>query len=1041
MVAPIAKDSFSPESARRIASFGKYVQLEFLGQGGMARVYKAYDPSLARNVALKFVKAEDPQLTLRLLHEARSQARIDQEHVCKIYETGEAEGKPYIAMQYISGQTLKQLKDDLSLRQKVNAIRQVADGVHSAHQAGLIHRDLKPSNIMIEQREREQTAYVMDFGLAREIQTPALTMTGLVIGTPSYMSPEQARGRADTIDFRTDIYSIGATLYEVITGRPPFQGASSTEVLMKVVGEEPVPPRKLEPSLPLDLQTIVLKCLEKNPDRRYTTARSLSDDLSRFLDGDPVLARPATWTYQTNKRIRKHPVIAGLLASAFLAVVVFAVLMGVVQWRAKEQAKLYQEFGEQVSEVTAIMRYAYLLPLHDTQAEKKQVLARLEQIRLRMQTLGSVAYGPGDYSIGRGYVALHRYQEAYDHLIRAWQEYRYRQPSVANALGFTLAMLYQEKLHEAESLYSKEQLTEKKAELEKKYRDPALQFINYGAFESEDPEYVKALIAFLEKHYEEALRQTKIAEEKTAWLYEGRVLQGHILTAMGDDQRQIGKTDSAGSFYEQAKAAYLEAAKKGQSDPQIYKGLCSLQAGLLRMQLTQTGITPEQTYREGISYCDKALQADPLDVLAYLTAAKAHLDWGYYQRTHGQSLRESAGKVIRTSQAILKMDPENPSAHLLLGNAYSSIADEEFDKQGNPIPFFDLAEKNFAAALSKGPRDHKALFAQGGNFLMKGRFELSSGKDPRKSLDSAASLLEKAVAQEPKDPSTVVQLGTVYWTKASFEMNTGLDASSSLQSAIKFFRKSTDLNPSYKNGYILTAAAFMYLADSKAERGQDPTPEIDQALVTYNKTLEADPENAYTLAGMGYAFWKKADWLHHSGKDPRRELDLARDALQKTIRFNKNLMECYSMLGEVEILAARDAIARQQQPEQLFDKSEAILRQALALNPKAFESLGSLASLFALRAEYYKTLNRSIETQLQAGIQAADRAIAVNAQLAETHVTRGKLYLMKARLLSGTDKTKAAQNADASFLQAIKVNGTIEKKYAAEIEEAKRLLK
>lgn len=1039
IASPITKDSFSPESAKHIDAFGKYVQLEFLGQGGMARVYKAYDPSLGRTVALKFVKAEDPQLTVRLLREARSQARIDQEHVCKIYETGEADGKPYIAMQYISGQTLKQLKKNLPLQQKVDLIRQVADGVHSAHKVGLIHRDLKPANIMIEQRETGPTAYVMDFGLAREIQAPTLTMTGFLIGTPSYMSPEQARGKAEAVDLRTDIYSIGATLYELITGRPPFEGTSSTEVLMKVVGQEPIPPRKLQPTLPLDLQTIVLKCLEKNPERRYTSARSLSDDLSRFLDGDPVLARPATWIYHATKRIRKHPLIVALLGAAFLAVAIFAATAGYVQWRAKEQAKLFQEFGEHVSEATAIMRYACLLPLHDTRPEKKQVMERLEQIRNRMQTLGSIAYGPGYYSIGRGYLTLHRYQDAYDHLVRAWQQHHYRKPSVANSLGLTLAMLYQEKLHEAESLYSKQQLVEQRAKLEKQYRDPALQYIQYAPSASEDPEYVKALIAFLEKRYDEALKQSEMTEREKSWLYERKLLQGHILAAIGDDQRQIGKTDVATNFYQRAKAAYLEAAKKGQSDPQVFEGLCSLQAGLLRMQMTQTAISPEPAYREGISYCDKALNADPEYVLAYLRAAKAHIDWGYYQRTHGKTLKNIAEKAIQNSRAILRMDPENASAHLLLGNAYSSIADEEFDTQRNPIPYLDLAGQSFATALSKRPQDPQMLNAMGGNVLQRGRFELSSGKDPRKTLDKAISVLEKAIAQSPKDSSPVVQLGTAYWTKARYEMDTGLNPSSSLQSAIKFFRKSTDLNPNYRNGYILTAAAYMYLADSQMDQGQEPISAIDQAIATYKKTLEIDPDNAYTLAGMGYSFWKKADWLHHLGKDPRPDMDLARDALQKTIRFNMNLMECYSMYGEVELLAARYAIAKHQKPEQFFNKSETILNQALTLNPNAYESLGTLASLYVLRAEYYATLNRSIETQIQNGIQAVDRAIALNAQLAETHATRGKLYLIKARLLSGIEKTKAAQSARISYLQAIKVNGTVEKKYAAEIEEAKRL--
>ncbi|HEY7162065.1 MAG TPA: serine/threonine-protein kinase, partial [Acidobacteriota bacterium] len=227
----------------RIAVFGRYTQLEFIGQGGMARVFKAYDPALGRTVALKFVRVDDPQMVDRLLIEARAQARVEHEHVCKIYDTGEIEHKPYICMQFIRGKMLKELENELSLKEKVRLIQQVAEGVHAAHRAGLIHRDLKPSNILVEQKESGLAAYVMDFGLAREIQAPGYTLTGVIMGTPSYMSPEQARGQTSKINAHTDIYSIGATLYDMIAGIPPFDGSAPMDILMNVIEKEATPIR------------------------------------------------------------------------------------------------------------------------------------------------------------------------------------------------------------------------------------------------------------------------------------------------------------------------------------------------------------------------------------------------------------------------------------------------------------------------------------------------------------------------------------------------------------------------------------------------------------------------------------------------------------------------------------------------------------------------------------------------------------------------------------------------------------------------------
>lgn len=208
-------------------AFGRYEQVEYVGQGGMAKVYKAYDATLRRTVALKFLLGESPELSERLLNEARAQARIEHENVCKIYEAGETDGKLYIAMQYIHGKTLRKLAPEISLEQKIRIVAQTAEAVHAAHRVGLIHRDLKPANILVERsQEGDLTPYVVDFGLARGPEAGGLTKTGTVMGSPWYMSPEQAKGNVSQLDRRSDVYSLGATLYEVLAGKPPFEAAA-----------------------------------------------------------------------------------------------------------------------------------------------------------------------------------------------------------------------------------------------------------------------------------------------------------------------------------------------------------------------------------------------------------------------------------------------------------------------------------------------------------------------------------------------------------------------------------------------------------------------------------------------------------------------------------------------------------------------------------------------------------------------------------------------------------------------------------------------
>jgi serine/threonine-protein kinase len=203
----------------------RYEVGELLGEGGMARVHRAFDKVLKRTVALKLLRSDDPLLIQRFLREARAQAKVAHEHICPIYEVGVLGGRPFIAMQLVEGETLGAAQAKMTLEQRVRVLREVAEAVDAAHQAGLIHRDLKPANILVERTESgEWKPYVLDFGIAREASAEGLTMTGQLLGTPHYMSPEQALGRAAEVDRRTDVYALGATLYELCAGGAALLG-------------------------------------------------------------------------------------------------------------------------------------------------------------------------------------------------------------------------------------------------------------------------------------------------------------------------------------------------------------------------------------------------------------------------------------------------------------------------------------------------------------------------------------------------------------------------------------------------------------------------------------------------------------------------------------------------------------------------------------------------------------------------------------------------------------------------------------------------
>ncbi|MCA1827900.1 MAG: protein kinase, partial [Myxococcales bacterium] len=312
----------TPTDTAKLPQSERYEIQSVIGSGGMGKVYKAFDRKLKRNVALKFLRGADAELERRFLQEAQAQARVDHPGVCKVYEVGRIGEEPYIAMQLIEGETLRDAARNLSVPQKLALLQDVAEAVHAAHKIGLVHRDLKPANILIEAASDGLRAFITDFGLARDTREPGESIQGALLGTPQYMAPEQAKGDHQKIDARTDIYGLGATMYEVLTGKPPFEGGTHLQTLYKMMHEDPLPPRRHAPSLPPEVEGIVLKCLEKDPQRRYETARSLANDIGAALRGEPVTARPPGAAGRLWRKIKRHKAVTAALAAVALALIV-----------------------------------------------------------------------------------------------------------------------------------------------------------------------------------------------------------------------------------------------------------------------------------------------------------------------------------------------------------------------------------------------------------------------------------------------------------------------------------------------------------------------------------------------------------------------------------------------------------------------------------------------------------------------------------------------------------------------------------------------
>lgn len=503
------------KTATVMPSWGHYRNLRFIGEGGMGRIFQAYDPSLRRVVALKILRGDSPELVLRFLLEAQNQAAVEHPNICRVYEVGEWQGYSFIAMQFIVGESLDLLAPRLSLEQNVEVMRTVADAIHSAHGQGLIHRDIKPANIMVEREGNGRLRpYILDFGLSRGPDASGFTVTGLVIGTTHYMAPEQARGDNRRLDRRTDVYSLGATLYRTLCGQPPFADSEGVEAGGSPQASGPVNLRRMMPTIPKDLCTIVQKAMEWAPEDRYSTAEAMAEDLRRFQEGEPILAAAHSPGYRTLKFIRKRRSQFTLAAVAILVVLVFGGMAVSARLRASEQINLAQQLALEAVGLEAQVRYIHLLPLHDIRADMRQIRQQVDGMRERGAHPGKAAQGPIAYALGRASLAGGDPEAALLHLEAAWNRGCHK-PDVAYRMAMALISIQRSRSAPDPT---------RGVRIVSSLRESRGATLESAAF-------IAAQLAFYESRLDQASELAQRALLDTPWLYEARALQAEIQMA------------------------------------------------------------------------------------------------------------------------------------------------------------------------------------------------------------------------------------------------------------------------------------------------------------------------------------------------------------------------------------------------------------------------------------------------------------------------------------------------------------------------------
>jgi eukaryotic-like serine/threonine-protein kinase len=1040
----VARSAAPGEPSFPLPNWERYQPVRFLGQGGMGQVFLAYDPRLRRNVALKFVRDGAPEHAQRFLAEARAQARVQHERVCEMYEVGEVDGRAYLAMQYVEGRPLGQLAPELTLEQKILVMRDVAEGVHAAHRAGLIHRDLKPANVLVERTEEGALRpYVMDFGLARDWHGEH-TATGAVLGTPHYMAPEQARGEVARLDRRVDVYSLGATLYQVLTGRPPFSGANALEIISRIQSEEPRPPRALDPDIPVDLEAIVLKCLEKDRSARYDSARAVAEELERFLSGEPVHARSAGALYRLRKKARKHRLVVAL-GSAALVVVLLALSQAILARREVTlRERLSRHFTEQVERLEAMARYSAMAPLHDTRADREALRARMDALEAEVRQGGARAQGPGHYAAGRALLVLGDVEGARARLESAWQ-HGYREARVAYALALALGQLYQAQLLEVERLRDAELRGARRRELERLYREPALGYLkqSQGA-EVASPEYVAALLAFYEGRHDEALRHLEDMGATTPWFYEAPLLRGDILLARATRRRYEGDRAGALGDLEAARQSLEIAVDIGESEPAVYYGMAQLQLTALILELYGQGEI-ESYYQQGVEAVSRALTAAPDHFKSRVLESRLHRRMAEHRAQRGEEVLPLLEKALTAARAAQALAADHAPAHLELAQVLRHQARHRQERGEDPRAQLRLATEAFerirpeardflfhaelgqiykvwadyedqiggdssswrgqtiAAYLTALRLDPQRVSGWTNLGIAAFKRALSPGaSDPEGDLRQAREALERARSLDPGNYATCFHGGQVLEWQARRQVNRGKEAEPELAQAVALYRQGLAINGKIPQLHNALGGALLWRAELNWEEGSDPFPRLDEAQAAFEQARAVAPQQAFAYNNLGEVHAARALYQRRRGESPEASVRAAVEAYRQALERLPRNAQFWTNLAKAQHTLAVWKLEQGSAPREALAQASEALRQAAEINPKLGATLRYLAETQGVQARWLAKQGQARSEDFEAAEHTFQRAMEADPEWPDYRVAAALLSRERALWLART---------------------------------------
>jgi serine/threonine-protein kinase len=993
-----------------------------LGEGGMGQVHRAWDRTLERAVAVKFVRGTDPREAERLLLEARLQARVEHPHVVRVHEVGTLEGRPCIVMQLVEGPTLADACREAAMETSVELLRQAALGLHAAHLQGLVHRDVKPGNVLTEVAEGGKLrALVSDFGLARD-EDAGHTRTGLPAGTLDFMAPEVLVGGLP-VDFRADVYALGATAYAVLSGRLPFRattapsraatgtarptdpGDDSSQLLRRILEENPEPLA----NVPRDLRTIVAKAMEKAPADRYASAEAFAEDLGRFQRGEPILAQRATAFDHLLKWSRRNPTAARATIAALLAITLG---LGYGFWttrRAARQSLEAARLGAEAESMEARLRQEYLYPAHNISPVLSDIRKQVEA--LRAPTLKQD--GPTSFALGKGLDLLGDLEGARVAYQRAWDE-GFRVPATAEALGVVLCRLYAKQIDQAKGSLSPEGLQARKAGLQRIFRDPALALLSRGQTQGWRAPWARVFLRRLDDDLAGARAECQAVLALDPGRYEARTVEAEIWLAEANDHLNAGRSAEEEAALTEAEKALTEAAKWGRSDPRIPQAMAELHR-IRAKALKLKGSSPEPAISDCLLWLDRTAELDPHHLGSALIRGEALLDRAVYLAPQGGTAWEAPQDLaIRTLQTAVAEQPDDwvPRSMLTFG-----LYDRALQKQvrGTLKDEFEAAQASFRVLRSLAPKQPEVRALGMGIGLTEAQMLQAQGKDAGAVFQSIIDEGEDALRLLPKNPVQVFRLlSAALAGKGKEDWLHGRDPRPAFARVLETADQIARLAP--KDIWAMNNAVddLTDVADAFRNLGMDPSPALDRARSLSDK--------AYALGHFAPLLDSRVNILLIGAAarvDRREDPTALLKEIGPCLRLpadGKLTLTQWSILAYRALTEARWMAIQQVDPSKHLAEAERWFSLAVRANP----GLGLLhqgqALCAAERADWGARKGHPAPSEAERGLTSIAKAMALQPRDPSLPVIQAHLQGLSGQREAGL----------ASLQQAVSLNALIE---------------